>query len=179
MGEKEIYIEHKLESSHYNALRVYYLYRRKLERTKIMVCILLASLFLLILSDTAYGFPFFKLIGLTGMICIAVMYSWISIDARRLEKYARDIVNKKQEIIITSKGFSAKWNGSRGEEEYSWGEIDYVYEDDAYFFLFIDLHSVVVISKVVIKEQQLKDIRRCIEGNVKYVSDVTGFEHKI
>jgi len=178
MREKSILLEHKVYQSHYNALRNYYMYRRTPTRTKVMVCILLASLFLLILSETAYGFPFFKLIGLFGFVVIAAMYSWISIDARRLEKYAHDIVNKKQELTMTSEGFSAKWKGLIGEEKYSWTEIDHVYEDDTYFFLFIDRYSVIIIAKLEFKEHRVKEIRSLIENNAKLESDVTGFKYK-
>lgn len=178
MREKEILVEHRVDQSHYNALRVYYMYRRTTGRTKIMVCILLPSLLLLILSGTAYSFPFFKLIGLSGMLVLAAMYSWISIDARKLEKYAQDIVNRKQEVTLSKEGFTAKWKGLDAEEKYKWSEISYVYEDDSYFFLFIDRYSVVVITKLELKEPRVKEIRSLIENNVEYVSDVTGYKYK-
>ncbi|MDD3168639.1 MAG: YcxB family protein [Eubacteriales bacterium] len=179
MREKEILIVHKVDQSHYNALRTYYMYRRKTERTKLMVIILLASLLLLVLSETAFGFPFFKLIGLTGVGVMAIMYSWISIDARRLEKYAQDIVNRKQELTLTSEGLSAKWKGLKVEEKYSWSELDYVYEDDFYFFLFLDRYSVIIISKIELKDPIGKEVRKLFESHVKLVSDITGYRYNI
>lgn len=178
MHEKAILIEHRVDQSHYNAVRTYYMYRQNTGRTKFLVCILLASLFLLVLSDTAYGFPFFKLLGLIGIIIMAGVYSWISIDARRFETYARDIMNKKQELVLTGKGLSAKWKGLNVEEKFDWTEIDYVYEDDSYFFIFLDRYSVIVISKIELKDPTVAEVRRLFENHVKLVSDVSGFKHK-
>lgn len=178
MQKKDILVEHRVDQSHYNALRVYYMYRRATGRTKFMVSILLTSLILLILSETAYSFPFFKFIGLFGMLILVAMYSWISIDARKLEKYAQDIVNKKQGVTLTQEGFTATWKGLNAEEKYKWAEIDYVYEDDSYFFLFIDRYSVIILAKLELKDPIVKEIRALIENNTNYVSDVTGFKHR-
>jgi hypothetical protein len=181
MKEREITVEFKLGKTDYNALRTYYMYRRTPGRTKIMVCLLLVSL-LLVLSETAFAFPYFKLLGLVGILAIAVIYSWVSIDARRLEKGAQELVGKKQETRLTEEGFAVKWKDSGRFEEYLWDEIDYVFEDDSHFFLFISRHSVIIISKLEMKfekkEYKVKEIHDFIDSHAKLISDLSDYKYR-
>lgn len=182
MKEKEILIEFTLDKPDYNALRTYYMYKRTPTRTKIMVCLLLASLLLLILSEAAYAFPYFKPIGLCGILAITCIYSWISIEARRLEKGVQELIGKKQETRLTDEGFTVKWKGSGRFEEYCWDEIDYVFEDDSYFFLFINRYSVIIISKLEMKlgkkEFKIKEIHDLLENHIKLISDLRNYQYR-
>lgn len=181
MKEREITVEFKLDKTDYNALRNYYMYKRTPERTKIMVCLLLASLLLLVLSEAAFAFPFFKLIGLCGILTIVAIYSWISIDARRLEKDAQQFIDKKQETRFTEKGFTVKWKDMGLTEEFLWTETDYIYEDDDYFFIFLGDYSYVIIAKLNMKlykkEYQIKEIHDLIESHAKLIADLRNYQY--
>ena len=182
MKEKEIIIEFKLEKADYDSLRSYYMYRKTPERTKIMVVLLIVSLALLVLSETEFAFPYFKLIGLCGILVIAGIYSWVSIDARRLEKGAQELIGKRQETKLTEEGFTVKWKGSGQFYEYLWEEIDYVFEDDSHFFLFVDRHSAIIISKLELKfekkEYQIKELHDLIERHAKLISDLSDYKYQ-
>ncbi len=182
MKEREFTVGFNVDKPDYNALRNYYMYKRTPKRTKIMVCLLLASLLLLIMSGTAFAFPLFKPLGLCGMLAITGIYSWISIDARRLEKGVQELIGKRQETRLTEEGLTVKWKGTSRYEEYLWDEIDYVYEDDSYFFLFIDLYSVIIISKLELKlekkDKRIKEISELIKRHTKLISDLSDFEYQ-
>lgn len=181
MKEREITVDFKLEKADFNALRTYYMYRRTPERTKIMVGLLLASLLLLVLSEAAFAFPYFKLLGLCGILAIAAIYSWISIDARRLEKGAQHLIGRRQETRLTDEGFTVNWRGLSQADEYLWTETDYVYEDDNYFFIFLDRYSYVILAKLNLKiikqEYKIKQIHDLIKNHVKLISDVGNYEY--
>lgn len=182
MNEKEILIGFTVDKADFNALRAYFMYKRTPTRTKSMVCLLLASLLLLILSESAFAFPYFKPIGLCGMLIIVGIYSWISMEARRLEKGVQELIGKKQETRLTGEGFTVKWKGSSRFEEYFWDEIDYVFEDESYFFLFIDRYSVIIISKLELKlekkDYRIKEIHELIKSHTKLISDLKDFEYQ-
>lgn len=182
MKEREYTVGFNVDKQEYNALRNYYMYKRTPKRTKIMVYLLLASILLLIISGTPFAFPYFKPLGLIGMLVIVGIYSWVSIDARRLEKGVQELIGKRQETILTENGFTVKWKGTSRFEEYLWDEIDYVYEDDSYFFLFVSLHSAIVISKLEMKIEKkdkiIKEISELIKRHAKLISDLSDFDYR-
>lgn len=179
MAEKSIEFKYIIEKKDYNALRTYYMYRRTLKRTKIMVIILLSSLVLLAISHSEFAFPFFRPIGLTGILAIAVIYSWISIDTRKLENKVKATVNKKLDLYLDEKGLSISWPGLNQAMEPDWKEMDHAYENDFYFFLFSERHFAVIIPKILMKELQTKAIRQLLEAHIPLVSDVTGYKYSI
>jgi len=179
MSEKPITIKYRLERSDYNSLRTYYMYRRKTNRTKFMVCVVAASLVLLVISETAYALPFFKPIGLIGFFIIALMYSWISIDTRRLENAVKDIALRTLELSLDGDGLSAHWTDLNLRKEFSWSEMKYAYESDFHFYLFADQHFAIIIPKLLLKDSQNKEISILLEKHIHYISDVSGYQYQV
>lgn len=175
MGEKTIIIQSIVGRSDYNSLRAYHMYKRNPKRTKRIVYILVLSLGLLVISETAFAFPFLKVIGLTGIFVITILYFLLSMDARRLEKSGRDIVNQKQEICLSENGLSAKWQTSE-KKEYAWANISYAVESDTHFFLFVDQYFAIIIPKLELKDYKIKEIHKLLESHVDLVSDTSGFK---
>lgn len=182
MNEKGILIESTVDKADFNALRAYFMYKRTPTRTKSMVCLLLASLLLMILGETEFAFPYFKPLGLCGILTITGIYSWISMEARRLEKGVQELIGKKQETRLTGEGFTVKWIGLNRFKEYSWDQIDYVFEEDSYFFIFIDRYSAIIISKLELKfekkDYRIKEIHELIKGHAKLISDLRDYEYQ-
>jgi hypothetical protein len=182
MKEREITVGFRLEKTDYNALRNYYMYKKTPERTKLMVGLLLVSLLLLVLSGAEFAFPFFKLIGLCGVLAIAAIYSWISLDARRLEKGAQKFIGIRQETKLTEEGFSVNWKDLGRAEEYLWAETDYVYEDDDHFFIFLGRHSCIIIAKLELKlkkqEHKIKEIHDFMESHTKLTADLRNYQYE-
>jgi len=179
MSEKTITIKYRLERSDYNSLRTYYMYRRKSNRTKFMVFVLVASLVLLVISETAYALPFFKPIGLVGFFIIALISSWISIDTRRLEKAVKDISLKTLELSLDNDGISAHCPDLNLRKEFSWSEMKYAYESDFHFYLFADQHFAIIIPRLLLKDSINKDIHSLLEKHIHLISDSSGYEYQI
>jgi len=179
MSEKSITIKYRLERSDYNSLRTYYMYRRKTNRTKFMVSVLFISLVLLVLSETAYGFPFFKPIGLIGFFTMALIYSWISIDTRKLENAVKDIAIRTLELSLDGSGISALWPDLNLRKEYSWSEMNYAYESDFHFYLFADQHFAIIIPKLLLKDSKNKEIRSLLEKHIHFISDLSGYKYQV
>jgi len=179
MEGKPIEFKYIIEKKDYNALKTYYMYRRTSTRTKIMVSVLMASLVLLVLSETEFSFPFFKAIGLTGILAIAVIYSWISIDTRKLENAVRATVNTKLDFYLDDDGLSLSWAGLSQAMEPNWSEMDHAYENDFYFFLFTERHFAVIIPKILLKGHQVKGIHHLLESHIRLVSDVTNYKYSV
>ncbi|MEL7658121.1 MAG: YcxB family protein, partial [Bacillota bacterium] len=178
MNEKAIKIKYRLERSDYNSLRTYYMYRRKTSRTKFMVCILAASLILMVINETVLSFLLFKLIGLVGFFIIAVMYSWISIDARRLEKAVKDTVSSTLELNLDGSGLSAHWSDLNLRKEFSWSEMNYAYESDSHFYLFTDQYFAIIIPRLLLKDFQVRDIHSLLENHIHLISDLSGYQYQ-
>lgn len=182
MKEKEIVVAFTLEHTDFNALRSYYMYKRTPQRTKFMVILLLVSLILLVISQTKYAFPYLEQIGLFGMLIIVATYSWISIDARKLERGAQELVGKKQEVTLTEEGFYVTWKGLSRTQDFLWTETDYVYEDDNHFFIFHGRHSYTIIAKLEFKllkkENKIKELHTFIEGHANLVSDLSDYKYE-
>ena len=179
MSEKPITIKYKLERSDYNSLKTYYMYRRKTNRTKFMVLVLVVSLVLLVISETAYAFPFFKPIGLIGFFIIAIIYSWISIDTSRLEKEVKDLAIRTLDLSLDGSGLSAYWPDLHLRKEFSWSEMKYAYESDFHFYLFADQHFAIIIPKLLLKDSQNNGIRSLLEKNIHLISDLSGYKYQI
>jgi hypothetical protein len=182
MKERDITAGFMLDKQDYNALRNYYMYKRTPKRTKLMVCLLAASLLLLAMSESVFAFPFFKLLGLCGILAIAAIYSCISIDARRLEKGAQQLIGVKQETTFTEEGFTVIWKELGKGEEYLWTETEYVYEDDDYFFICVGSYSFIIISKLYMKlykkEYQIKQIHDLIERHAKLIAELRNYQYE-
>ncbi len=174
MSENTIKIQSFVTKSDYNVLRNYYMYKQKPQRTRFVVYLLLISIILLVLSQTAYSFSFFKPTGLLGGLVILALYSWISMDARKLEKAASQIVNKQQDMFLDESGLVVKWTHIE-ESTYLWSEIDQVVECDTHFFIFIDQYFVIILPKVELKEHRIKEIRRIISNHISIISDLSGW----
>ncbi len=175
MSDKSISVQSMVRRSDYNVLRNYHMYKRNPKRTKITVYILILSLVLLIISETAIPLPFLKLLGIVGILFIAVIYTWLSIDARRLEKFPKAIINKKQELTLSQIGFTVKWTGLE-QAEYHWDTVDHVVESDSHFFLFLDEYRVIIIPKLELKEYRVKEIHDLLEHHVTLESDLSGWK---
>lgn len=179
MSEKPITIKYRLERSDYNSLKTYYMYRRKSNRTKFMVSVLVVSLVLLVISETAYAFPFFKPIGLIGFFIIALMYSWISIDTRRLENAVKDIATRTLELSLDGSRLSAHWPDLNLRKEFSWSEMNYAYESDFHFYLFAGQHFAIIIPKLLLKDSKNKEIRSLLEKHIHFISDLSGYKYQV
>jgi hypothetical protein len=175
--KREIIVEFRLKKEDYNALKNYYMYKRTPKRTKIMACLLIISFLLLALSGMSYALPFFKAVGLCGILSVVAVYSWVSIDARRLEKGVARFIGKKQETRLTEEGFCVKWKEIETEEEYPWTEANYIYEDDDYFFISLGSRSYVIIAKLDMKinrqEHRIKEIHDLTEERAKLFSELS------
>jgi|GEM_PF-2641279 len=184
MKEREITVGFRLDKPDYDALRNYYMYKRTPKRTKIMVCLLVASLLLLVMSQSEYSFPLFEPLGLCGILAVAAVYSWVSIDARRLEKGAQKLIGVKQETVLTEEGFTVTWTDLRRVEEYLWTETEYVYEDDNYFFICVGPHSFIIIAKLYLRlnkkdEYKIKEIHDLIKRHAKLIADLRNYKYEI
>lgn len=179
MSKRSIQFRYIIEKKDYNALRTYYMYRRTPERTKMMAVILLVSFLLLVLSETDFSFPFFKIIGLAGIVVTAAIYSWISIDTRKLENAVKITVNTKLDFYLDDAGMSAGWAGLSEAKEWDWAEMDHAYENDMYFFLFTEQYFALVIPKILLKEPQIKLIHQLLTDHIRLVSDTTGYEYSV
>lgn len=178
MSDHSIEIKSITGPSDYGALRSYYMHRRNPKRTKITACILLPSILLLVLDQTQYSFLLFKILGTLGIIAVAGIYSWISIETRRLEKNIRPIINIKQEIRLTHSGFTVKWTGFE-QAEHSWDDIDYTYENDFYFFIFIDKYFAVILPKVLMNQQMGKKIHELLDSGSQLIDESTGWKYSM
>ena len=175
MSGKTISVQSMVSRSDYNVLRNYHMYKKNLKRTRITVYILLASLVLLFISETAFTLPFLRLLGFIGILIVAIIYAWLSLDARKLEKIAKGIINKKQEILLSESGFSVKWTGLE-QSQYRWEEVDHVVENDSHFFLFLDEYFVIIIPKLVLKEYRVSEIHNFLKNHVTLISDMSGWK---
>jgi hypothetical protein len=182
MKEREVTVGFTLDKKDYNALRNYYMYKKTPNRTMIMVLLLISSMLLLVASETVLPFRVLQFGGLLGILFIVAIYSWASIDARRLEKGAQQLIGKKQEMRLTEKGFTVKWNGLERTEERLWAETEYVYEDDDHFFISLGGHSYIIIAKLEMrlykKEHKIKEIHDLIEKHAKLISDVRDYRYE-
>jgi len=182
MKEGEITVGFKLSKQDYDALRNYYMYKRTPKRTKIMVFLLLASLLLLVMSQSAYAFPLFEPLGLCGILAIAGIYSWVSIDARRLEKEAQKHIGKNQETVLTEEGFTVTWKELGRAEEYLWTETEYVYEDDNHFFICVGPYSFIIIAKLDLKlykkEYKIKQLHDLIKSHAKLIAELRNYKYE-
>ena len=177
MTEDTIKVQNIVSKADYNSLRGYYMYKRKPEQTKILVIIMLISFACLVISKSAFSFPYLKDIGAFGIIVIAFFYSLISWDARRLEKSVKNIMNKKQEISLAEAGFSVKWTGF-DLVEYEWSDIGYAVETDAHFYLFLEKYFAIIIPKLELKGHQVKQIHKLLEEHIELTSDTSGWQPK-
>lgn len=178
MSKKNIEIKSIMERHDFHALKNYYMYKKNSQRTKIMAYIFVASLLMLIISETEFGFPFFKLVGLAGIIVIALIYSWISIDTKPLDTNLRKIVNKKQELNLRDDGFSIKWTGTE-QADYAWSDIEYAYENDHHFFVFIEKQFGFVIPKLLLKGNMAKEVHELLDTHVRLINDSTGWKYQV
>jgi hypothetical protein len=177
MSEQTIEIKSITEAQDFHAMKNYYMYKRLPQRTKILAYIFLASLLLLVISESEFGFPFFKPIGIAGIIVVAVIYSWISIDVKPLDTHLRKIVNKKQTLNIHEAGFSVKWEGFE-EADYVWSDIEFAYENDFHFFIFIEKHFGFIIPKLLLKGNHAKNIHDLLGKNVRLVNETTWWKYQ-
>ncbi|GAB1476777.1 hypothetical protein MASR2M70_16130 [Bacillota bacterium] len=176
MSDKTIEIKSIQGVSDYGALRTYFMHKRDPKRTKITAGILLASILLLVFDYSIYPFLLFKIIGIIGIIAIAGIYSWLSIETRRLEKNIKPLINIKQEIGLTQAGFAVKWAGFE-LADYSWDEIYYSYESDFHFFIFIDKYFAVILPKILMKKALSKEIHDLLESKTRLIDDSTGWKY--
>jgi len=177
MSDKTIEVKSITEAPGFHALKSYYMHKRLPQRTRIIAYIILASILLLVISETPFGFPFFKLIGIVGILAIAVVYSWITVEMRPLDRNMRKLVNLKQELKLEENGISVKWTGYE-PAEYDWADLEYAYENDAYFFIFIEKHFALIIPKFLMKEYQSKQIHDRLEANMKLIDESTGWKYQ-
>jgi hypothetical protein len=178
MNERSIEVQSTLSPSDYQALRIYFMYKRKPGRTRILVGILLISFAFLVISQSAYSMPFFKHLGIIGIIIMATIYSLITREAKKLEPGFKNLMNKKQELSISDQGVSAKWEGFSQAYDYEWPDFEYAVEVNSHYFLFLEQYDAITISKLLLKEHEVIEIRKLIEEHIRLVSETSGWRPK-
>lgn len=178
MSQKTVEIKSITSPHDYGAMKNYYLYKSRPKRTKAIAVLLLFSFGLLLLSETAWTLPFFKPLGIFGMLLFAAAYFWIDHEGRRLDKTARFIINLKQELSMTEDGISVVWPGSGEARKYAWENIDPAVESDTHFFIFGEPTLPVIVPKFELSEFRINEIRKYIEKRTDLVSDISGWKYQ-
>ncbi|MDF2654420.1 MAG: hypothetical protein K0R19_894 [Bacillota bacterium] len=179
MKERKIQISSILSRTDYNALRNYFMYQKKPTRTRFIVFTLLCSFLLLIISGTAFAMPFFKPLGLLGIVIVTLVYCWISFEVRKLEQNVKDMIHKTQELTLDDSGLTAKWTASGNAVHYEWNAFETAVETDPYFFLFLERDYALILPKIELKDRLITEIREMISTHVKLVSELSGFKADI
>ncbi|HHU17094.1 MAG: YcxB family protein [Anaerovoracaceae bacterium] len=169
-------VEGTVNSSDYQALRMYLMYKKYPKRTKAMVLIFLISFLCLIISQSSYSMFFFKHLGLIGIIIIAGIYGFNAREVRNLEPAFNYIMDKKQTLNISNRGVSAKWENFDETYNYEWSDFEYAVETDSHFFLFLEKYDAITVTKLTLKEYQINEIRQLIENNIKLISETSGWK---
>jgi hypothetical protein len=169
-------VEGTVSISDYQALRMYWMYKKYPARTKAMVLIFLVSFICLIINQSSYAMFFFKQLGLIGIIIIAGIYGVSARESKKLEPAFRYIMDKNQILNISNSGVSAKWESFDETYNYEWSDFDYAVETDSHFFLFLDKYDAITVSKLTLKEYQINEIRQLIENNIKLISETSGWK---
>jgi len=178
MSQKNIEIKSITALHDYGALRNYYLYKGQPRRTKTSAVILLASFGLLLLNETPYGFPFFKPLGIIGILVFAGIYFWIDHQGRQLDKAAKFVVNTKQELELSQEGIFASWPAARMEKTCPWNELTAAVESDHHFFLFVEPLLPVIVPKFEMKELRIQELHDFISTYTDLVSDISGWKYE-
>lgn len=176
--EKEIQISSILTRTDYNVLRNYFMYQKKPARTKFIVSLILFSFLLLIISGTPYSLPFFKPLGIFGIIIVTLIYCWLSFEVRKLEINIKDMYHKTQELTLNVSGISAKWGKTANAAKYEWTAFESAVETDVYFFLFLERDYALTIPKIELKEHFVTEIREMISTHMNLNSELSGFKAK-
>lgn len=171
-------VEGAVSASDYQALRLYLMYKKYPAKTKAMVIILLISFFFLIVSQSSYSMFFFKHLGILGIIIIAGIYGSNTRELKKLEPSFRYIMDKNQILNISNRGVSAKWEGFDDTYDYEWSDFVYGVETDSHFFLFLDKYDAITITKLMLKEHQITEIRQLIENNIELITETSGWRPK-
>jgi len=154
------------------------MYQKKPARTKFIVSIMLCSFLLLIINSTPYKMPFFKPLGLTGILIVTLIYCWISFEVRKLEINIKDMFHKTQELTLSDSGLSARWGKSADVVHYGWNAFESALETDPYFYLFLEKDYALIIPKSEFKEHFVAGIRDMISTHMKLISELSGFKAK-
>lgn len=176
MKEQTIQVKSITERQDYIALRSYFMYKRIPKRTMTIAYILIASFLLLLIGETQYGLPFFKPLGIVGIIIDALIYSWITIETRPLETNQRKVLNIKQELNLDENGLSVKWEGFE-QADYTWPEMKFAYENDFHYFIFIEKDFAVVLPKVLMKGKMSRDIHELLDRHLKLINESKDYEY--
>lgn len=168
-----------VNTSDFQALRLYYMYKKYPARTRAMVYIFLISFLCLIISQfslSTYSMFYLKQVGIIGIIIIAGIYGFNAREAKNLEPAFRNIMDKNQILNISNRGVTAKWEGFDETYNYEWSDFEYAVETDSHFFLFLEKYDAITISKLSLKEYQINETRQMIENNIKLVSEISGWK---
>ena len=179
MKEKDIIVTTLISRRDFNILRNYFMYQKKSTRTKVIAAIMLFSFLLLIISTTPYSMPFFKPLGLIGIVVVTLLYCVISFEVRKIELNVKDMVNQTQEVTISDSGIFARWKNSGNSAQYDWTDIESGVETDPYFFLFITNNRALIIPKIELRERLVKDIRETLTKYIQLSSELSGFKANI
>ncbi|MDD2190327.1 MAG: YcxB family protein [Eubacteriales bacterium] len=178
MNERNIKIRSTVGAPDYQALRIYFMYKRKPNRIYLMVIILLISFALLLLTFTSYSTPYFKNLGIIGIIIIAGIYAMSAQDFKKLNPSIKELIDKDQKLNISDRGVSAKWQGYDEAYDYEWSDFEYAVEVNSHFFLFVEEYYAIIISKSSMNEYQATEIRSMIKNHLKLVSRTSGRKTK-
>ena len=176
--QKTIEIKSITAGHDYSAMKNYYLYKSRPKRTKAIAVTLLFSFGLLVLSETAWSFPFFKPLGIVGMIAFAAFYFKIDHEGRMLDRHAKFTLNARQELSLSDSGMLVSWPDAGLVREYAWPDIKKAVESDAHFFLFGEATLPAIVPKFELSEFRIKEIRKQIEGHTDLVSDLSGWVYQ-
>lgn len=175
MSDKTIRIISIPSAADYNSLRVYYMYRQRPKRTRVIVYLCLASLALLAISETVFAMFFLRISGLLGMLAVAGIYARIVVEARPLDKNVKGFMNIRQEVELTEDGFTVEWKGYE-PLACSWSEVYRTVESDSHFYLFTEPEFAVILPKLDMKEATEKRIRDLLERHTELISEVSGWK---
>lgn len=175
MVKKQISIQCNVSKSDFQSLRIYYMYRRKPKRTRILVYLCLASIASLATSEAISGMQYLRLAGIAGMIVVAGIYCWITFDTRHLDETVKQFLNARQDVTLTTDGVAVNWKGFE-PTEYTWNEIDHTVETDSHFYLFIDPEFAVMLPKLEMKEFQIREIHELLSSHAKLIQDMSGWK---
>ena len=123
--------------------------------------------------------PFFKPLGLLGIVIVTLVYCWISFEVRKLEQNVKDMIHKTQELTLDDSGLTAKWTALGSAVHYEWNAFETAVETDPYFFLFLERYYALILPKIELKDRLITEIREMISTHVKLVSELSGFKADI
>ncbi|MDD2483475.1 MAG: YcxB family protein [Eubacteriales bacterium] len=178
MSAKPLFIKSITSTADYGALRNYYLYKARPKRTKSIAVLLLISFGFLLLAETEIPFPFFKALGIFGILVFAAAYFVIDHEGRMLDKSAKFMMNIRQELNLDEEGITVSWPEAGKQGEYLWSDLSPTVESDHHFFLFAEEKLPVIIAKFEMKESRINELRTFIKSHTTLVSDISGWKYE-